>query len=1250
MAAPVNTAATTALELGPLPNTLLQTVDDAGTTYTVWYKFTSAITGMVGIFAFGDLTTYRPFTLIYTGPDTSPVQYIVAETKNRAVQFPVVAGTTYYIRVRKDGDVSPSNLTISGEYFAPASSVPTGSIAVNDDTAGFPLALLSSTDASELQFRQSFPAGEEGDILADGTLLVEDIAGKLSDIITVGLYDQHLNSIVSIPFTSTNGWQQSYISSNKVDKFYVGWDSDFDHFAGEPSFSTIDTDGTRSAFTMLGGSGLTGLAPNNAETILYYSGRDGAGNRPIKRWDLIGATGLSNLVANLAGYTPAGIIVLADDTLVVVYQDVSGDTLVKHYNSSGSTLHTWTFGDTGDPRLAHAIDDSTFWLWIKTNVAGINTGASIFKNIQGSDGTELVSITGHIVKAGAYVGAETASPERFSHSQSCPFWIMRGTVVVPGGTVDHSVPCPCPCDCHDGGGATGGNATPGTPGPVIPPVAPETWVPECGGGGTVHTAAEIVDDEDWTDTTPPKEPNSWLTIFEDPYPAVEPSDAETTQWGLKPLSDSERFVEARLKEVGPIERGSSDKDGRYAPARLRVVAADDDGTLRERLADARRRHLYTREARFDVCSYAGRKAGLTPTPAIQGRIVDVQPALDRQAVIEVQDVVGSQFGILNPEKMIGLVIGDEHPNLPEESRGQIYKILYGEYSDAGVVDEAGNSAAKGQVSVVDCGDTDFVTPGDPVMVSAPRNLTAEYIGDDVGSRTYHYGIVGVTNLGHTAMSNIVSVSGLPDSLDVNDYVQLNWDAPATGAAFIIAYWVMGRTASTPNKRLDTMNNDGTYVDPETSYRDGRQGSRTDFDIEKSVNFKPIATAPASNSLWTWFAVALGEVDILQVYGSDIADGVPPKRVLLDINGEDLLTPDSAGWPEANRYRVVGGIRQTGFWAKGIRVQHHRDGIVTFAVNVCGYKGINGELINQAYLMWQSFLNEMVEKNGGEGYRDGDFGPTIETFADGTPLFWTSKFQEAQDDSAALMGNALGYIGRLFVLEPTSLAEVLRRFFVTYGGHQTSDGHGRVYPYLVSPVFTPGTGQVFRERKEISRLLEHRIEWKELENRLTYSYLFDCDAQEFLIKDLLLEDADSIAAHGGVRIGVFQTSVKDCYFGNDEATMAARWALHLMLYKEAPRYVKWATNMEHFQRINGEEVRFSHRKEGIGVLGETDTPGVIQQVTFLPDAKEMQHVVRLIPVAMEEFGALQDEDTMVGNLGDELSEEPPPVGAFKLGTE
>jgi hypothetical protein len=890
----------------------------------------------------------------------------------------------------------------------------------------------------------------------------------------------------------------------------------------------------------------------------------------------------------------------------------------------------------------------------------------------------------------------------------------------PGSQVDNSTPC---CDSHAGGSATG---------PVTPPVT-SFWYRRCTGGGVVPTAADVAEPEDWHDEFPPKEADGWLTIVGQ---AGSPTDEADERWGLKPLSDRNRFVAGRLEEVGSIERRSSDKNGYYAPARMRVVAQDDDGTFRERLGDPTRRDLVHREARFEVSSYAARKAGLDPIPRIQGRIVDVQPGLDRKAIIEIQDIVGSQFGPLDPQKTIGLEVGDEHPAKPESSKGRIYNILLGEKSDAGATDSTGASASVGAMPVVDCGDQFlpgetpdpegrlfndaltvvddaadvnliggspagtityptrvFVAPiiggeigpfsnvptgflddngdgmgghsfahahrkvwmdiaggadeyltvftkvpgfhpqtnptvdlnarykivsGTPSMpawpprnggvgpqwdffedflddtdgsqwgvlsISAPLNLNYTITGTP-GTTRYVYAVSALATLGESPRSAVLEVLDGPAVLNGTDNIVLTWDPPADNADAVIAYRIRGRQTNPPTKYL-RITEVGVSPIPETYTDDGT-------DAEKAFNVSS-GDALVSENVWAWIACALGEVDIHEVYGSDGAEGDTPKRRLIGWDEGTILGPDSIGWPEAERYRVVGGIRQSGFYARGLPLKHHREGAVTFAWNGCGWKDDDDLLVDQVFRQLLLFVNEVVEKNNGEGYRDGAFGP-IETFANGDPKFLTSKFEAAQQQTVEWLtpGSpaALGYVGTIIVTEPTALSEILRRFFHDYGGHGTTNHRGQWYPFLPNPEPEAGAGRLYAERREIARLVDHRYAKDEQENRVVYSYDYNYDTQEFRNKNITVEDSASIAAHGGERIGVFQDGERQCYYANDQTTIEDRWQRHLTLYAYAPRYVQWATNLKSLADHNGDPARFSHRKEGLGLNGEAGTPGVI----------------------------------------------------------
>ena len=179
MAAPTNQTPATATVIAALPASIVQDVHDAGTTYTVWYKYTAVQELVIGVFGYGGGGAYTPATEVYSDEGVTKIvphpHPLVLPDDDKAVQFQVDKASTYWIRfITNPGDPSPALLQIEAET-APTESIATGAIAVPDDSDNRPCALLSQTvDYKVLNFAQPFPNGEAGDILDSGYILTED--------------------------------------------------------------------------------------------------------------------------------------------------------------------------------------------------------------------------------------------------------------------------------------------------------------------------------------------------------------------------------------------------------------------------------------------------------------------------------------------------------------------------------------------------------------------------------------------------------------------------------------------------------------------------------------------------------------------------------------------------------------------------------------------------------------------------------------------------------------------------------------------------------------------------------------------------------------------------------------------------------------------------------------------------------------------------------------------------------------------
>ena len=439
MPAPSNTSFATATDLGTLAGTtpivVTQDVEDSGTVYTVWYKYT-AVPGdtVIGLFPFGDLANYRPKIQIYLTDGGSPYLSILGQ--NRPLQFPVVAGTTYYFKIAPQGSpvVNPAlatTLTLSILRHVDAYAPP-GSILVNDDTPGFPAAILSATDGHILRFVLGFPAGERLDILhAANRLIASDETNN-----TTKLYDTQFTFLCSVAYNTTEGAQ----ANDRSGRFYLAFRG------GSTSLNpvvvrSIDTAGVLSGtWTMPSNANAFNLciAVNNAGTILYTYGVRGADVEAIRRWDLVNNVALTNLADP---YTSSdgnlevryNLVVLADDTIVALY--VLSDPArvqLRHYAANGTILADYdlgTFGvSTNILRMCASLDDATtVWLWREAG-----DGTDRFSRIRLSDGGVVTEFDAVQFELGVSGMAETATPTaRFGHSESCHFGVLPEAIGTP---------------------------------------------------------------------------------------------------------------------------------------------------------------------------------------------------------------------------------------------------------------------------------------------------------------------------------------------------------------------------------------------------------------------------------------------------------------------------------------------------------------------------------------------------------------------------------------------------------------------------------------------------------------------------------------------------------------------------------------------------------------------------------------------------------------------------------------------------
>jgi hypothetical protein len=430
MPIPPNTTSGTAIVISSLPYTNAQQVDDSGTTYDVWYKWTATYTGVVGFFAFGDLTTYRPWTTVFS-PDAVTGPYLGMDVQNRPLQFPVTSGVTYYFSIYVSGNPAPANLSVSVQA-APTFSAADGDIMIPDDESGFSGIVIKQTDGSVVRFVTPFPAGDRGDSVPSGRILVEDF--DFPSILR--LYDFTFTLIDSIAFAhSTAGATFRIRACLAANSFYVG-DTGNGATAGR-AHRISDAGVVGSMIGPFATAGLHALAANTDETILYYVESFGT-NKPIKRWNLTSNTALSDLVAGVASYYTNEMLMLGDGTLIVQYFTFAPDNIIKRYSAGGTVLNTYSLGAIGqNGRLAYAGDDPlSFWFWTEPSA-----GLTQIRQVRVSDGTVLQTFELDEYDTGMYGRAETATPDRFGNSNSCPIFVLH----IPEGGEEPPPDDDCEC-------------------------------------------------------------------------------------------------------------------------------------------------------------------------------------------------------------------------------------------------------------------------------------------------------------------------------------------------------------------------------------------------------------------------------------------------------------------------------------------------------------------------------------------------------------------------------------------------------------------------------------------------------------------------------------------------------------------------------------------------------------------------------------------------------------------------------------
>ena len=162
MPAPTNISPATAYRFTTWIDVSLD-VSDLASPYTVWFvKLAAPGETVMSVWAETPSgSNYDTQARVYEGLANANAGTHFLSGNNAPLLVPMTPGLDYYFRVTQIGVGVPDTALNMSVTQAPNNPIPAGSILINDETDGYPLAALSSTTGDVLAYRP-FPAGEGG--------------------------------------------------------------------------------------------------------------------------------------------------------------------------------------------------------------------------------------------------------------------------------------------------------------------------------------------------------------------------------------------------------------------------------------------------------------------------------------------------------------------------------------------------------------------------------------------------------------------------------------------------------------------------------------------------------------------------------------------------------------------------------------------------------------------------------------------------------------------------------------------------------------------------------------------------------------------------------------------------------------------------------------------------------------------------------------------------------------------------------
>ena len=697
-------------------------------------------------------------------------------------------------------------------------------------------------------------------------------------------------------------------------------------------------------------------------------------------------------------------------------------------------------------------------------------------------------------------------------------------------------------------------------------------------------------------------PDVWiaLTVVRSGSP-----DTVTYRWSTRALADPPSyyggFKAARVVSGGwgDVSRSLSSIDGQYQVATWSVELDDTDGAIRALLEDDEAQHELRWEGAVYLVSETGRKAGVTPRTLIRVRVTKAIPIAGRRVRLECKDLLGADLkGFdLDAYLPVPLLVEDwgDLRGFPEALKEQVAPLVVGQNSDAGAVDEHGESVEKGLVPVYYVGDTWIGDPGSepdgPQTLPEPTGLSATVIGTP-GNTTRTYGVTWVSIFGETTAATI-TVENTPDTLDASNYVRLTWNnVPASLEDETRHARVFGRDTAGLVTWLAEV--DGTSYD-DTGADTPKPGAPP---VINGAQTAPGGAQPGTGGMyWRTFVVAYGVLDLSSavLFAADgFGAGQTKRRANLGsadapagVWNVDFLRPGGTEWPHDNNWVERNGHRYTVIYGRGPRADAHVNGEVAIALNVCGYRqhaNGTGNVIDQAFYAAQHVLSEFGGlAHGGVIYGDEDDWLGVPRGADGAPKLQSSAFARCQAQSAARMGTAKGYLARFVINERVTLRWFLEQCAISFNCFWRVNHHGQLGPVLIDHAANPLDGPLYRDRIEIKRWHTPEID-DDVCNRLRAIFDWDAERGAWRVAEEVFEDETLVKPYGGWRERRERLELR---LVGDEATYRNVVAHWFDLYKRKRRFLSFDVRLQGLQNDLGDPLRVTHY-DGKGRTGDQAT--------------------------------------------------------------